>query len=121
MKQITKNNRKLVTVTRQDLSNGAILAQSTHVALEFFNQYPELAKEWITNSSYLVCLSAKNEKELEALSEKAKERNIIVVEFREPDLNNELTALCFEPTDEARKLCSSIPLALKERKEVDYV
>lgn len=103
------------------MSNGATVAQTTHVALEFFNQYPDLAKEWITNSSYLVCLSAKDETELEALSRKAKERNIIVVEFREPDLNNELTALCFEPTEEAKKLCSSIPLALKERKEVAHV
>lgn len=103
------------------MSFGAQLAQSTHAALEFFNQHPDLSKEWITNSSFLVCLSAKNETELEALSRKAKERNILVVEFREPDLNNELTALCFEPTIEAKKLCSSIPLALKERKEVAHV
>jgi hypothetical protein len=108
-------------VTRQDLSNGAQLAQSLHASLEFFNQYPDLSKEWITQSSYLVCLSAKDEQELEALSIKAKERNITVVEFREPDLNNELTALCFEPTIEAKKLCSSIPLAMKEKKEVSHV
>lgn len=96
------------------------MAQSTHAALEFFHQHPNLSKDWIKNSSYLVCLSARNETELEALLQKAKERNIIVVEFREPDFNFELTALCFEPTKEAKKLCSSIPLALKERKEVVY-
>lgn len=101
--------------------NGAQLAQSVHASLEFFNQYPDLAKEWITQSSYLVCLAAKDEQELEALLFKAKQRNILVVEFREPDLNNQLTALCLEPTIEAKKLCSSIPLAFKERKEVDHV
>ena len=59
--------------------------------------------------------------ELETLSYKAKERNINIVEFREPDLNNQLTAICLEPSIEAKKLCSSIPLALKERKEVSHV
>lgn len=108
-------------MTRQDLNHGAQLAQSMHASLEFFNTYPELTKEWIKNSSYLVCLSAKDESDLEALYKKAKERNIVVVEFREPDFNYELTALCFEPTLEAKKLCSSIPLALKERKEVAHV
>ena len=68
-------------------------------------------------SSYLVCLSVKDESELQALYDKAIERNIRVVAFREPDFNNELTSICLEPTIETRKLCSSIPLALKERKE----
>jgi hypothetical protein len=39
--------------------------------------------------------------------------------FYEPDLNNELTAITIQPTQEARKVVSSIPLMFKEyRKEV---
>lgn len=103
------------------MSNGVQLSQSLHSSLEFFNQYPSISKEWITKSNYIVCLSVKDETELEALSQKAKENNITIVEFREPDLNNQLTAICLEPSIEAKKLCSSIPLALKERKEVSHV
>jgi hypothetical protein len=34
--------------------------------------------------------------------------------FREPDINNEITAITFEPSDAARKLTSSCPLLGKE-------
>lgn len=30
--------------------------------------------------------------------------------FREPDLNNEITAVCFEPSEKSRKLTSSLRL-----------
>jgi hypothetical protein len=68
-------------------------------------------------SSYLVCLSVKDEQELQTLLDKATERNIRVVEFREPDFNNQLTSICLEPTIETKKLCSSIPLAFKEKSD----
>ena len=97
------------------------LAQSLHVSLEFFYKYPDITKNWIHNSNYLICLSVKDMGELIALASKAKERNILYVEFHEPDLNNELTALCFEPTIEANKLCSYIPLALKTKKYMAHV
>jgi hypothetical protein len=34
--------------------------------------------------------------------------------FREPDINNQITAIAFEATDAARKLTSSCPLLGKE-------
>ena len=34
--------------------------------------------------------------------------------FREPDINNQITALAIEPGDKGRRFCSSLPLALKE-------
>ena len=34
--------------------------------------------------------------------------------FREPDINNEITAIAFEPSDSARKLTSSCALLGKE-------
>jgi hypothetical protein len=40
--------------------------------------------------------------------------------FREPNINNEITAVAFEASDEARKLTSSCPLLGKE-KEVAHV
>ncbi len=44
---------------------------------------------------------------------------IVISKFYEPDLRNELTAIALEPSKEARKVVSSLPLMLKDyRKEV---
>jgi len=49
---------------------------------------------------------------------KASLRGIKYTVFREPDINNEITAVAFEPSIEAKKLCSNLPLL---GKEVSYV
>lgn len=33
--------------------------------------------------------------------------------FTEPDINDELTSICFIETDETKRLTSSLPLSLK--------
>jgi hypothetical protein len=53
---------------------------------------------------------APNEDALEALAKKAEGRYIQVSRFREPDRNNELTAIALGP--EGRRITSSLPLAL---------
>jgi hypothetical protein len=37
--------------------------------------------------------------------------------FVEPDLDNQVTAIAIEPSDMTQRICSNLPLALKERKE----
>jgi hypothetical protein len=44
---------------------------------------------------------------------KAEERGIKVLAFREPDLENQLTAIALEPTEASRKLISNLPKMLK--------
>ena len=51
--------------------------------------------------------------ELEYLKVRAAERKIKHASFREPDLNDELTAIAFAPGDKSKRLLSGIPLALK--------
>jgi len=44
---------------------------------------------------------------------KAKQRGIEYIEFYEPDINNELTAIALEPGEKSKKLISNLPLMLK--------
>lgn len=55
-----------------------------------------------------------NEEELIKLVSKAILTGIKHTIFREPDLNNQITAVAFEASDAARKLTSSCPLLGKE-------
>lgn len=103
----------MVVVTRRDLLPGVQVAQTTHAAIDFCLQNPDLAKEWNKVSNYLVCVSAKDEDALKKLSWKCIERGLKHYVFREPDVGNEITAVCIEPSDLTQKLISSYPLTLK--------
>lgn len=39
--------------------------------------------------------------------------DIKTASFYEPDIDNQLTAACFEPSEASKKLLSTLPLALK--------
>jgi hypothetical protein len=45
--------------------------------------------------------------------ERAKQKDILFTTFREPDIDDALTAIALEPGEASRKLCSSLPLAFK--------
>ena len=62
----------------------------------------------------MVFLTVANEEELYKLIDKADSRGIKYTVFREPDIQNEITAIAFEPSDASRKLTSSCPLLGKE-------
>jgi len=106
-------NDKLYIVTRQDISAGLQVAQSCHAAFHFAFEHNNVVNSWINTSDYIVCLSAKNEQDLEKLINKTKNKNIKHSVFRESDLDNQITAVCLEPGNESKKLCSNFKLALK--------
>jgi len=62
----------------------------------------------------LAVLSVENEKELIELIEKLKKSNLKFSVFREPDIGDQITAICIEPSEETRRIISSLPLMLKE-------
>ena len=103
---------KLVTITRKDLSPGYQLVQSGHSIAEFAHKFPDRFKEWIEKSNYLISLSTKDEAHLFMLYEKLKWADADVVAFTEPDINNQLTAICFYGTPEMRKITNKLKLAL---------
>ena len=111
MKQI---HSKLRVVSRRDLPIGTQALQSGHAAIDFQHEFPVEAREWQNNSNYLVFLTVADEEELIKLTTKAILKGIKYTVFREPDLNNQITAVAFEPNDTSRKLTSSCPLLGKE-------
>lgn len=106
---------KLYIVTRSDLEPGYQIAQSCHALRQFAHEHPELDREWFERSNYIACLSVGSEAELDALLMKAIDRQIPHSIFREPDIDDQMTAIAFAPGEATRKLCSSCSLALKER------
>ena len=109
-----QTHSKLFVVTRRDISPGYQAVQAAHAAIEFQHEHPEIAKVWNTNSKYLVFLSVENEEALQRLLEKIQIQDIKYSMFFEPDIGNQLTAVCLEPGQVCEKLVSNLPLALKE-------
>jgi peptidyl-tRNA hydrolase len=105
----------LYIAVRADLTPGQQLAQSVHAAFQFSVEHPELAKSWHTLSNYLVVVAVRDENELVSLWARAYDKHLMMSYVREPDYDNQVTALALEPGDIARRLCSQYPLALKEK------
>ena len=108
MKQV-----KLVTVTRKDLKFCTQLVQSAHSLAEFAYQFPTEFQEWKQDSNYLISLSTDNEEKLQRLFYKLQDNGADVVAFTEPDINDQLTAICYYGTPEMRKITQNLDLALQ--------
>jgi len=100
-------------VTRRDLDPGYQLVQSAHAVADFVLEHPAEAKEWHEQSNYIVCLSTENELSLIDLISKLTRNGIKHTIFREPDIDNQITSVAIAPCEEARRMTSSLPLALK--------
>lgn len=101
-------------VTRRDLSIPYQAVQSAHAAIDFQHEHPVEAKEWQSSSNYLAVLTVEDEQHLIKLITKAILLGIKHTVFREPDIDNQITAVAFEPSEQAKKLTSSCPLLGKE-------
>ena len=109
-------NEKLIIITRRDLFPGYQAVQAAHAGINFQHQHPEIAAKWNKQSNYLIILSVKNEEKLKFYLEKFKYHELKTTTFKEPDINNEITAIAVEPGQKSQKLVSNLPLALKEVK-----
>lgn len=101
-------------MTRRDLSPGYQATQATHAALTFSVEHPDVTRQWHDESNYLIVLAAPDEAALASLAARAFESGIRFSIFREPDLDNEITGIVLEAGPVAQRLCSSLPLALRE-------
>jgi hypothetical protein len=80
-------------IVRKDLPVAQQLVQAAHAAHESGLHLCENKSE----VNYLVALEVPNEDGLLAAHERLEDRGIQAILFREPDRNNEATALCTEP------------------------
>jgi peptidyl-tRNA hydrolase len=101
---------KLFLISRRDLSQGQQAVQAAHALTEFLLNHQELARDWYGRSNTLAFLSVADERALGVLLRKARDRFTPVSAFREPDRQNELTALAIGP--EGKRLVRDLPLAL---------
>lgn len=88
------------------------MAQTCHAAIQFQHEFPQLSKSWIESSNYLVILEVDNEIQLKSLIDKAEQIGICYSVFKEPDLDNQVTAVAFEPGELSKRLLRNIKLAM---------
>lgn len=85
-----------------------------HALRQFTAEHPEVDRQWFEISNYLGLLSVANEQELYQLIEKARDLDIKLSVFREPDIDNQITAIALAPGARSKKLCSQLQLALSK-------
>lgn len=91
-------------VTRADLPPGVRATQAIHAALQYAARYPV--------HDTLVFLEARDELALCWLCAEAHRRGLCFAPFREPDLDDALTAVALEGVLGGAGLCRKFPLAL---------
>lgn len=106
---------RLYIAVRADLPSGLQAAQAVHAAFQFFHWHPVTVGRWLLSSNYLIIVQVPDENELLDLLLRARALDIKTARVNEPDLDDELTAIAMAPVEAARRLCSSLPLALRER------
>lgn len=115
MKQIKEP--KLITITREDISDGYKVVQSCHSIADFAFEFPETFSQWKKESNSIICLSVKNEFELQKIYHKYKQLTDTVM-FFEPDID-QFTSVCLYGTTQIRKSLSHLPLAIKNKNNQD--
>lgn len=95
--------KKLFVIVRKDLTPSQAAVQAGHAVASYLLHSRCL--RW--QNEILIYLGVKNLRKLEHLRFNFKKNNISYVEFREPDMNNEITAIV---TDEKNKFVERLNL-----------
>jgi len=96
------------------LTPGYQAVQSVHASAVFSQEHPETFHNWYNFYQGISLLAVPNEDHLKHLISKLAQRGIKYSIFIEPDIDNQVTSIAIEPSEASFKLCSSIPLALRE-------
>lgn len=85
---------RLYVIVDSALKAGLKMAQSIHAFQSFADEYPDLHHSWFKNSNNIVVLETD---ELDLWAKKMEQLDLSHSTFREPDLADQLTAICVEP------------------------
>ena len=104
--------QRLIVITRSDLKPGLQIAQSGHAISQFLLDYPDLGKKW--NNNYFISLSVNSEHKLQKILSQLFDMGISVSYFTEPDINDELTSVCFLESDKTKRITSKLRVSLEK-------
>ena len=91
----------MYVLVRNDISKSQQAVQGGHALAEYMLKFPD-SRDW--NNHTLIYLGV-SPQDLEMLCEKYTDRLKNIAAFKEPDLNDELTAFAFlEPIPEVRQI-----------------
>lgn len=96
---------KLYIIVRETLTAGLKAAQACHAAIAFTQAYPEKTREWMPDNNIVVL----EHSDMDGLASVLEGMGLDLVRFHEPDLDDQLTAICVEPA--ARRHVSTLRLA----------
>lgn len=88
-------NEFMTIITRDDLSPGYKVVQSAHALADFAVRFEHEFKQWQMGSNYLCCLEA-TEFKIQNIMDKLDDLKIKYHVFREPDIENQMTAIAVE-------------------------
>jgi hypothetical protein len=109
-----QEKKRLISVTRADLSLGYQAVQSSHALIDFIFEHPSRAGPW-HESNYLIQKVVPDLKALKELIRKCERNNLFYTVFREPDIGNQITAIAIEPSPITEKLVSKLPQMFKNK------
>jgi hypothetical protein len=107
---------KMVVITRADMPPGYQLVQSVHAMADFAATHPQVFSDWQRGTNTLVCLSVADEPALTNLWDKLGKYGVPMVQFREPDVQDQLTAFCILGTELIRSKLRYLSPALQGNK-----
>ena len=106
---------KLYIIVREDLNPGAVAPQAIHACNKFGVEHNAEFRSWYDLSNNIVVLSVPSEEELFSLAKKLSAAGISISVFREPDMEDTVTAVAAGRG--ARKFVSNLPCSLRAKKE----
>lgn len=102
-------NKRLYILIRNDLSNAQKAVQAGHAIAQWMIEHHS-KKEW--NNNTLIYLTIPNEQDLTDWFEIAKMKQLQCSCFREPDMNDQMTAIAILADEKSKKMFAKLPMML---------
>ena len=90
---------RLYVIVRTDLPCSHPAVQAGHVVAEFYKDYPGFSQLW--NNQTLIYLMVNTKRKLYNLMHKMDRNGIIYTYFKEPDIDDEITAIAVWMNEES--------------------